>query len=99
MTNLEFKLTLMSLGLSPKEAAEIFGMKRSSIYDIIYGRCPVSKPVTEKIIDLVKKVNNEVRNILKSEEYDPETYPLTEDNSFDRAVSIKLVEVFYEGLN
>lgn len=96
MTTLEFKLTLMSLGLSPKEAAELFGMKRSSIYDIIYGRCPVSKPVTEKIIDLVKKVNNEVRNILKSEEYDPETYPLTEANCFDRAVSIKIVSSFYE---
>lgn len=99
MTNLEFKLTLMSLGLSPKEAAEIFGMKRSSIYDIIYGRCPVSKPVTEKIIDLVKKVNAEVRNILKSEEYDPATYTLAEDNPFDRAVSIKLVEAFYDKLN
>lgn len=99
MTNLEFKLTLMSLGLSPKEAADIFGMKRSSIYDIIYGRCPVSKPVTEKIIDFANKVNNEAGNILKSEEYDPETYPLTEDNSFDRAVSIKIVESFYDRIN
>lgn len=99
MTTLEFKLTLMSLGLSPKDAAELFGIQRSSVYDILYGRCPVSKPVTKKITDFVNKVNAEVRNILKSEEYDPETYPLTEDNSFDRAVSIKLVEAFYEGLN
>lgn len=96
MTNLEFKLTLMSLGLSPKEAAELFGMKRSSVYDILYGRCPVSNPVTKKISDFANKVNAEVRNILKSEEYDPETYPLTEDNSFDRAVSIKIVSSFYE---
>ena len=96
MTNLEFKLTLMSLGLSPKEAAELFGMKRSSIYDIIYGRCPVSKPVTEKIIDFENKVNNEAGNILKSEEYDPATVNLSEDNPFERAVSIKIISSFKE---
>lgn len=99
MTNLEFKLTLMSLGLLPKEAAEIFGMKRSSIYDIIYGRCPVSKPVTAKICEFGNKVNKAARDILKSEEFDSATYPLSEDNPFDKAVSIKLVEAFYEGLN
>lgn len=99
MTNLEFKLTLMSLGLSPKDAAELFGLQRSSVYDILYGRCPVSKPVTKKLTDFANKVNAEARNILKSDEYIPATYPLTEDNSFERAVSIKLVESFYERIN